>query len=94
MDWLTYDLNAFCQAWLNFFISTAIASYPEGAGVANLLFGCISAGSKRTARSVLTGMCYSACIVKRQGSSSLLRLPSRYPGTSTWIWRSDVTDRI
>ncbi|ECZ0089494.1 TPA: hypothetical protein G9E65_004481 [Salmonella enterica] len=42
--------------------------------------GCFTAVvGKRTARAVLTGMCYSVGGVMRQGSSSLTRLPGNYP---------------
>ncbi len=41
--------------------------------------------SKRTARTVLTGMCYSVGSVMRQGSSSLTRLTGQSAMTSrTW----------
>ncbi|MCF7652784.1 hypothetical protein HKX51_27910 [Klebsiella pneumoniae] len=40
---------------------------------------------KRTARTVLTGMCYSVGSVMRQGSSSLTRLTGQSAMTSrTW----------
>ncbi|MFM4052667.1 transposase [Klebsiella quasipneumoniae] len=49
----------------------------------NLLFKWIR--RKRTARTVLTGMCYSVGSVMRQGSSSLTRLTGQSAMTSrTW----------
>ena len=53
------------------------------ADAAKLLAG--QASGKRTARTVLTGMCYSVGSVMRQGSSSLTRLTGQSAMTSrTW----------
>ncbi|WP_374184281.1 class II holin family protein [Klebsiella variicola] len=50
----------------------------------SLVFGLLTY-RKRPARTVLTGMCYSAGSVMRQGSSSLTRLTGQSAMTSrTW----------
>ncbi|MCD4082148.1 hypothetical protein KX512_25550, partial [Escherichia coli] len=48
-------------------------------------FGFTRDNGKRTARAVLTGMCYSAGSAMRHGSSSLTRLTGQSAMTpSTW----------
>ena len=50
-----------------------------------ILFKGMANICKRTARTVLTGMCYSVGSVMRQGSSSLTRLTGQSAMTSrTW----------
>ena len=57
----------------------------EGADPSRFLFVLSHADRKRTARAVLTGMCYSAGSAMRHGSSSLTRLTGQSAMTpSTW----------
>ncbi len=52
--------------------------------IANIMLYCLFI-CKRTARAVLTGMCYSAGSAMRHGSSSLTRLTGQSAMTpSTW----------
>lgn len=57
----------------------------EGGGFIPLKIGISNDICKRTARAVLTGMCYSAGSAMRHGSSSLTRLTGQSAMTpSTW----------
>ncbi len=62
--------------------ASRLAHYNEGT---SLSFRYLDHKSKRTARAVLTGMCYSAGSAMRHGSSSLTRLTGQSAMTpGTW----------
>lgn len=81
----TIQIDNTVRSGLNSFTDGVIIRDTKVLITLNLPDGQKTTIGKRTARTVLTGMCYSVGSVMRQGSSSLTRLTGQSAMTSrTW----------